>query len=1037
MLIRKLNIIITLIFFLLANYFVASQNPSLSVDNGKLIYNTDGLGNKVLDFSFCGYQNSEEDIPLIENKIFVPHCEGNSSQVIQQAIDFVETLPLDASGFRGSVLLDRGIFTLDESLVIHKSGVVLRGTGKNETVLRKNGVDRNAFIKIEGLNNIRYIDTLLLLSNYVPVNSHILGVDRASHLKKGDKIIIYRPSTASWIKKLGCDHFGGGITALGWKEGDIDIYWDRTITEIKNNTVKIDAPLSMALNANDAACKIFVYEWPGRISNCGIENLLLESDYDSTNLKDEDHCWTAVSVENASDCWIRRIHFRNFAGSVVILQPTASKITVEDCIATNPVSEIGGMRRNTFLTMGQLNLFQRCYSEKGIHDFGAGFCAPGPNAFVQCETMKSYSYSGAIDSWACGLLFDIVDIDGNDLVYKNLGQNTNGAGWGTSNSMFWQCTASGIECYSPSCENINRAYGCWGQFAGNGEWHESNNHIQPRSLFYAQLSERLGKDFSERARILPLNTSSTSSPTVELAMQLAQEAYKPRLTLREWIEDSLCLPTFYGYNLKSIDQLKENSALKPGKMVSPIDIKNGKISIDDRLITGGRIEVQWWNGKLRNNYLSKAKPHITRFVPGREGLGLTDRIDSVISFMNENHIAVLDHNYGLWYDRRRDDHQRVRRKNGEVWGPFYEQAFARSGKGTAWDGLSKYDLNKPNAWYWSRLKEFADKGAQDGILLFHENYFQHNILEAGAHWVDCPWRTANNINNTGFPEPVPFAGDKRIFMADMFYDITHPIRKELHKKYIRQCLDAFAENKNVVQLTGAEFTGPLHFVQFWIDEIREWEKETGKDALIALSATKDVQDAILSDPERASVVDIIDIRYWHYKDNGSLYAPEGGKNLSPRQHARLMKVGKVTFKDAYRAVKEYREMYPQKAVTYFAQNYPEMAWAIFMAGGSLPCLPPIDDPSFLEDALKMDIVVKESEGCYQLEEFDTGAIIYLENDFPEVLIPLESGLYQLKSVNEATGKVSIIENEIMVKNQYTLHPSKNKDKIYWFKRISR
>ena len=64
--------------------------------------------------------------------------------------------------------------------------------------------------------------------------------------------------------------------------------------------------------------------------------------------------------------------------------------------------------------------------------------------------MKSYSYSGAIDSWACGLLFDIVDIDGNDLVYKNLGQNTNGAGWGTSNSMFWQCTASGIECYSPS-----------------------------------------------------------------------------------------------------------------------------------------------------------------------------------------------------------------------------------------------------------------------------------------------------------------------------------------------------------------------------------------------------------------------------------------------------------------------------------------------------------------------------------------------------------------------------------------------------------
>lgn len=112
----------------------------------------------------------------------------------------------------------------------------------------------------------------------------------------------------------------------------------------------------------------------------------------------------------------------------------------------------------------------------------------------------------------------------------------------------------------------------------------------------------------------------------------------------------------------------------------------------------------------------------------------------------------------------------VRRRDGDVWGPFYEQPFARSGEGTAWEGLSKYDLNRPNAWYWNRLKQFAEKGAEKGLLLFHENYFQHNILEAGAYWVDCPWRSANNINQTDMPEPVPFAGDKRIFVADMFYD---------------------------------------------------------------------------------------------------------------------------------------------------------------------------------------------------------------------------------------------------------------------------
>jgi hypothetical protein len=72
--------------------------------------------------------------------------------------------------------------------------------------------------------------------------------------------------------------------------------------------------------------------------------------------------------------------------------------------------------------------------------------------------------------------------------------------------------------------------------------------------------------------------------------------------------------------------------------------------------------------------------------------------------MKSGDTKILDHNYGLWYDRRRDDHERIRRMDGEVWTPFYELPFARSGQGLAWDGLSKYDLTKYNLWYWDRLK---------------------------------------------------------------------------------------------------------------------------------------------------------------------------------------------------------------------------------------------------------------------------------------------------------------------------------------------
>ncbi|MCK7539939.1 MAG: DUF6298 domain-containing protein [Marinilabiliales bacterium] len=69
---------------------------------------------------------------------------------------------------------------------------------------------------------------------------------------------------------------------------------------------------------------------------------------------------------------------------------------------------------------------------------------------------------------------------------------------------------------------------------------------------------------------------------------------------------------------------------------------------------------------------------------------------------------------------------------------------------TAWDGMSKYDLTKYNDWYWNRAEQFADLADQYGLVLIHQHYFQHNILEAGAHWADF-WRSANNINGTGIP----------------------------------------------------------------------------------------------------------------------------------------------------------------------------------------------------------------------------------------------------------------------------------------------
>ncbi|HKZ68189.1 MAG TPA: DUF6298 domain-containing protein [Chitinophagaceae bacterium] len=951
--------------------------PPLSAVKGKLQYVPDSLGNRVPDFSYCGYKAGEKIIPDAGIKVVVPVSEGDATLRIQSAIDYVSRLPINENGLRGAVLLQKGIYKVEGSLQINTSGVVLRGSGmsNDQTTIIGAGKDRATLIRIVGKNDRNVVTSLNITDDYIPVNSNTIHIAGANNFKPGDNIIITRPSTKEWIEALGTDHFGGGITSLGWKPGQRNIEWVRTITVVNGNAITFDAPLTTALDKKYGGGTIASFTWPGRITNCGVENLQLISEYDTNNEKDEDHRWMAITINNATDTWVRQVSFKHFAGSAVAIYENASRITVEDCISQTPVSEIGGERRNTFFTAGQQILFQRCYAEFGIHDFAIGFCAAGPNAFVQCESKQPFSFSGGIDSWSSGVLFDVVNVDGNAISFLNRGQDGQGAGWNIANSVLWNCSAARIDCYQPPTAQ-NWAFGSWSQFSGDGYWGESNNSIEPRSLYYAQLKERIGASVNDRLQVMNIETDASSSPSVEVAMTLTKLASSPAKTLLEFISESSQrqLINTNALAAKTIDEI----GIKQIETVSKapvLQIQNGWLVRGNKVITGSRTNVPWWSGNARPYALEKSGIAITRFVPGRIGKGLTDDLNEITDSMLAQNIAVIDQNYGLWYDRRRDDHERVRRMDGEVWPPFYELPFARSGQGTAWDGLSKYDLTKYNHWYWNRLKQFADLADQKGLLLIHQNYFQHNIIEAGAHYADFPWRTANNINNVGFPEPVPYAGDKRIFMAEQFYDTTHPVRRELHKKYIRQCLDNFSDNNGVIQMIGEEFTGPLHFVKFWLNTINEWQKEKGKKQIIGLSTTKDVQDAILNDPAYAPLIDVIDIKYWHYQADGTPYEPKGGQNLAPRQHARLLKPKKTSFEQVYRAVKECRQKYPAKAVVYSGVSYSEFAMAVFMAGGSLPVLPIDIDKKLLQAAIRMKPVASSNKNEYILSD-GKNSIVY-------------------------------------------------------------
>ncbi len=963
-----------LIFLLLTTLAVSAQKPAIPVlpislgQDGKLAYVVDEKGNRIPDFSFCGFEKSEKPIPFIPVRVVVSPIQGDATSRIQTALDYVAGLPADAQGIRGAVLLQKGRYEVAGSLKIAASGVVLRGSGMVEggTLLFASGDDRETLIRLVG-GKPTIGAGMPVTNSYLPVNAMKLTV-ASTNFKTGDRIRIRRPSTREWIRATGTESFGGAESAIGWKPGNQDIFWDRTVKVVSGNELQLDAPLTTDMDPIYAVDTVYAVSWPGRMHHSGIENLQLESAWDSNNPKDENHRWMAIVLENIENSWVRRVAFRHFAGSAVYALETAAQITVEDCKSFEPISEIGGYRRNTFLNDGQLNLFQRCWAEQGFHDFALGQCAAGPNAFVQCFSSLPYSFSGTLGSWASGVLFDNVRVDGNALNLSNRRQDGQGAGWSAANSMIWQCKAAVIDCPKPPMAQ-NWAFGNWCQFQGDGFWTASSESVSPQSLYYGQLTDRLGS-LVAWAGLLPEKGEASSSPTYEVAAALTREAWQPALTLSQWIDILILLQpiSLDATGSKKLEELK----LTPNKAVpfaAPMTVTNGWLVRGNSLVLGARRGVSWWNGNLKSNFLkSGASPHLTRWVPGRTGTGLTDDLQELTDKMLKDGVVATDYNYALWYERRRDDHIHERRMDGDVWAPFYEVPFARSGQGRAYDGLSKYDLTKWNTWYWRRLKTYADLADQKGLVLFNQNFFQHNIIEAGAHWADFPWRTANNINSTGFPEPVNFAGDKRIFFAEQFYDLSNATRKALFERYIRQCLNNFMDNNGVIQFIGHEYTGPKAFVEFWLDVIGAWEQETGKNALVCLSTTKDVQDSILAEPKYNKLVEIIDTKYWRYEANGKLYAPPGGMNLAPRQHLRLkqrkidlvkgnapsVKASAALSNDdiLYWTVRDYRDLYPEKAVIY-SSDVAWVGWSAFMGGGSVCGLPANLSKAFLESVVHL------------------------------------------------------------------------------------
>jgi len=528
---KSVKLILIPILFLGAVALIKAQDipPTTTLvypgTDGKLVYVADSLGNKIPDFSNAGYKGGGVPIPYVANKVTVWPVLGDNSANIQAAIDKVSALPLDASGFRGAVLLKMGTYELEKPITIKASGVVLRGEGMSEIgtiLIGKIPKDRQAYSR-GGLVNISgpkaiapQEDTKQIITDkYVPVGARSFNVASAKGFKVGDKILVRRIGNQDWIKEIGEDSISAGRNK--WRP--FNITYDRVIVDIKGNTITTDVTIFTAVDARWGGGEILKYT-DERIEQSGIENLRGISEYNPSvrqktygnmdrdkldpkfqyqgeeYFSDENHVSNFIVISNAKNVWIRNISALHFATSVIQSNAGSKWITVQDCESWEPVSQRWGGRRFIYQMNGQLCLVQRCFSQKGRHSFVLQNAEASGNVFLNCEAVNPYSTSEPHNHWVNGVLYDNVKAPLTARYWDYI------IGWAGANIVFWNCEGDFLVQSPPTAKNYSFGHiginavifnaGLQDLKKPNGHVESMDYHVTPKSLYLTQLKERLG-----------------------------------------------------------------------------------------------------------------------------------------------------------------------------------------------------------------------------------------------------------------------------------------------------------------------------------------------------------------------------------------------------------------------------------------------------------------------------------------------------------------------------------------------------------------
>jgi hypothetical protein len=467
----------------------------------KLHYRSDERGNRIMDFSYAGYQGGGVQLPSVAAAKALSPAAGDNTPQIQAAIDAVSRLSPDSQGFRGAVLLRPGSYDVAGTVTIAASGVVLRGSGSGDdgATIQLTG-SPHRFLEIRGSGTWdATADSARITDSYVPSGAESFHVDKAAGFKVGDTVLVRRPVTEAWIHFMHMDTLVRDGKQQTWLKAGSFIRTDRVIRSISGNQFTLDVPLSDSIDSqflNPPGATVVPYTFPGRISQAGVENLRIAAPTQDVPITGKQY--TALLMDAVIDGWAKDIAIQETQNGIVV-GASARRVTLDSVRIAHSVPHTGAAAPADFSLSGTQIFVNRC-SVRGEGTWPIVTQASVTGPIVVLNFSSDERGVAPHQRWTTGLLVDSSNLSDSaertpGIAFSNRKTAGSGHGWDIGWAVAWNVTSPFLLVQQPPGA-MNWCIGCTGKAVSSdmpsGIFDSQNVPVAPASLYLEQLRERLG-----------------------------------------------------------------------------------------------------------------------------------------------------------------------------------------------------------------------------------------------------------------------------------------------------------------------------------------------------------------------------------------------------------------------------------------------------------------------------------------------------------------------------------------------------------------